>query len=94
MIFLAVHNGQPKNLRSTPPSALLITARRSSAAAPHSPLQSPRPRTHPHRYQIALDHLDNVIKIIRQSSSPPTPRNLFQYFSAKNISLRAPNSAA
>ncbi len=40
-------------------------------------------------YQIALDHLDNVIKIIRQSSSRADAReNLFSYFSNKRINLR------
>ncbi len=40
-------------------------------------------------YQIALDHLDNVIKIIRQSGSRAEAReNLFSYFSNKRINLR------
>src|SRR5665811_2200659 len=40
-------------------------------------------------YQIALDHLDNVIKIIRQSSSRADAReNLFHYFSNRAITLR------
>ncbi|MEO6924955.1 MAG: DNA gyrase C-terminal beta-propeller domain-containing protein, partial [Bryocella sp.] len=40
-------------------------------------------------YQIALDHLDTVIKIIRQSSSRADAReNLFAYFSNKRISLK------
>jgi DNA gyrase subunit A len=40
-------------------------------------------------YQIALDHLDNVIKIIRGSSSRTDAReNLFQFFSGKTITVR------
>jgi DNA gyrase subunit A len=40
-------------------------------------------------YQIALDHLDQVIRIIRQSGSRPEAREkLFQYFSGKTIDLR------
>jgi len=40
-------------------------------------------------YQIALDHLDNVIKIIRGSSSRADAReNLFQFFSGKTITVR------
>jgi DNA gyrase subunit A len=40
-------------------------------------------------YQIALDHLDNVIKIIRGSSSRVDAReNLFQFFSGRTITVR------
>ena len=40
-------------------------------------------------YQIALDHLDNVIKIIRGSSSRADAREkLFQFFSGKTITVR------
>ncbi|MGB7190805.1 MAG: DNA gyrase C-terminal beta-propeller domain-containing protein, partial [Acidobacteriaceae bacterium] len=40
-------------------------------------------------YQIALDHLDNVIKIIRGSSSRADAReNLFQFFSGKTVTVR------
>ena len=39
------------------------------------------------RLQIALDHLDSVIKIIRGSSSRPDAREgLFQYFSGSRSS--------
>src|SRR5208283_3244322 len=72
MIFLAVHNNQPKEL---PLDAAI------RAFLEH--------RIDVVRYQIALDHLDKVIKIIRQSSSRADAReNLFAYFSGKKISLR------
>src|SRR5579875_1818984 len=88
MIFLAVHNGQPKEF----PLAEAIHAfidhridvvRRRTAFL----LNKARDREHILLgYQIALDHLDNVIKIIRQSSSRADAReNLFQFFSNRRI---------
>src|SRR5206468_558902 len=91
MIFLAVHNGQPKELGL--PAAIhafidhrIDVVRRRTAFL----LNKAREREHILLgYQIALDHLDNVIKIIRQSSSRADAReNLFQFFSNKKISLR------
>ncbi len=91
MIFLAVHNGQPKELRL--PAAIhafidhrIDVVRRRTAFL----LNKAREREHILLgYQIALDHLDNVIKIIRQSSSRADAReNLFQFFSNRTINLR------
>src|SRR6201999_1128638 len=91
MIFLAVHNGQPKELGL--PAAIhafidhrIDVVRRRTAFL----LNKAREREHILLgYQIALDHLDNVIKIIRQSSSRADAReNLFAYFSNKRISLK------
>src|SRR5271156_5461847 len=91
MIFLAVHNGQPKELpldaaiRAFLDHRVEVVRRRTAFL-----LGKARDREHILLgYQIALDHLDNVIKIIRQSSSRADAReNLFSYFSNKRINLR------
>src|SRR6201996_2761734 len=91
MIFLAVHNGQPKELpldkaiRAFLDHRVEVVRRRTAFL-----LAKARDREHILLgYQIALDHLDNVIKIIRQSSSRVDAReNLFSYFSNKRINLR------
>jgi DNA gyrase subunit A len=91
MIFLAVHNGQPKELpldaaiRAFLDHRIEVVRRRTAFL-----LNKARDREHILLgYQIALDHLDNVIKIIRQSSSRADAReNLFSYFSNKRINLR------
>jgi DNA gyrase subunit A len=90
MIFLAVVNGQPREMSL--PTAIrhfldhrIDVVRRRTAFL----LQKARDREHILLgYQIALDHLDSVIKIIRGSSSRPDAREgLFQYFSGKSIQL-------
>ena len=91
MIFLAVHNGQPKELsldaaiRAFLDHRVEVVRRRTAFL-----LNKAREREHILLgYQIALDHLDNVIKIIRQSASRPDAReNLFIFFSGKRITLR------
>jgi DNA gyrase subunit A len=91
MIFLAVHNGQPKELpldqaiRAFLDHRVEVVRRRTAFL-----LGKARDREHILLgYQIALDHLDNVIKTIRQSGSRSEAReNLFQYFSGKKINLR------
>jgi DNA gyrase subunit A len=91
MIFLAVHNGQPKVLpldqaiRAFLDHRIEVVRRRTAFL-----LGKARDREHILLgYQIALDHLDNVIKIIRQSGSRAEARErLFQYFSGKSINLR------
>ena len=91
MIFLAVVNGQPKELPL--PDAIrhfidhrVDVVRRRTAFL----LRKAREREHILLgYQIALDHLDNVIKIIRGSSSRVDAReNLFQFFSGKTVTVR------
>ena len=91
MIFLAVHNGQPKELPLDHAIRAFLehrqdVVRRRTAFL----LQKARDREHILLgYQIALDHLDRVIQIIRQSSSRADAReNLFAYFSSRTISLR------
>jgi len=91
MIFLAVHNNQPKELpldaaiRAFLEHRMEVVRRRTAFL-----LAKARDREHILvGYQIALDHLDKVIKIIRQSSSRTDAReNLFAYFSGKKINLR------
>jgi DNA gyrase subunit A len=91
MIFLAVVNGQPRELPL--PQAIRVfidhridVVRRRTAFL----LRKAREREHILLgYQIALDHLDNVIKIIRGSSSRSDAReNLFQFFSGRTITVR------
>ena len=91
MIFLAVVNGQPRELPL--PDAIrhfidhrVEVVRRRTAYL----LRKAREREHILLgYQIALDHLDNVIKIIRGSSSRADAReNLFQFFSGRTITVR------
>ena len=91
MIFLAVHNGQPKEL----PLDSAIRAfldHRTEVVRRRTAFLLAKARDREHillGYQIALDHLDSVIRIIRQSSSRADAReNLFQFFSGKRISLR------
>src|ERR1700761_5544888 len=91
MIFLAVHNNQPKELPLDKAIHAFIdhridVVRRRTAFL----LNKAREREHVLLgYQIALDHLDQVIKIIRQSSSRADAReNLFGYSSNRRINLR------
>jgi DNA gyrase subunit A len=90
MIFLAVVNGQPRELPL--PDAIrhfidhrVDVVRRRTAYL----LRKAREREHILLgYQIAIVHLDNVIKIIRNSASRVNARqNLFEYFSGKTIAL-------
>ncbi len=91
MIFLAVHNGQPKELpldraiHAFLDHRIEVVRRRTSFL-----LAKARDREHILLgYQIALDHLDRVIQIIRQSNSRADAReNLFAFFSNRRISLR------
>jgi DNA gyrase subunit A len=91
MIFLAVVNGQPRELPL--PDAIrhfidhrVDVVRRRTAYL----LRKAREREHILLgYQIALDHLDNVIRIIRGSTSRADARdNLFQFFSGRTVTVR------
>ena len=91
MIFLAVHNGQPKELPLDQAIRAFLdhrqdVVRRRTAFL----LKKARDREHILiGYQIALDHLDQVIRIIRQSNSRADAReNLFAYFSNRAITLQ------
>jgi DNA gyrase subunit A len=91
MIFLAVHNGQPKELpldaaiRAFLDHRVEVVRRRTAFL-----LNKARDREHILLgYQIALDHLDEVIRTIRGSSSRTEARvALFQLFSGKKITMR------
>ncbi|HEX4650424.1 MAG TPA: DNA gyrase subunit A, partial [Granulicella sp.] len=91
MIFLAVHNGQPKELpldhaiRAFLDHRVDVVRRRTAFL-----LAKARDREHILLgYQIALDHLDTVIRVIRQSGSRSEARErLFSYFSGRTIDLR------
>ncbi len=91
MIFLAVHNNQPKEL-SLPAAIHAFIDHRIEVVRRRTAFLLNKAREREHillGYQIALDHLDNVIKIIRQSSSRADAReNLFQFFSNRTINLR------
>ncbi len=91
MIFLAVVNGQPRELALPDAIGYFIehrvdVVRRRTAYL----LRKAREREHILiGYQIALDHLDNVIRIIRGSSSRSDAReNLYQFFSGRTITVR------
>src|SRR6202789_2913227 len=91
MSFLAVHNGQPKDLpldhaiRAFLDHRVDVVRRRTAFL-----LAKARDREHILLgYQAALDHLDNGIPIIAPSASRGDAReNLFQFFSGKKINLR------
>ncbi|MFT4113739.1 DNA gyrase subunit A [Silvibacterium sp.] len=91
MIFLAVVNGQPKEL-ALPDAIRAFIDHRIEVVRRRTAYQLRKAREREHillGYQIALDHLDNVIKIIRGSSSRADAReNLFQFFSGRTITVR------
>jgi DNA gyrase subunit A len=90
MIFLAVVNGQPKEMGLIPAIQHFIdhrvdvVRRRTSFL-----LERAREREHIlEGYRIALDHLDNVIAIIRGSANRADARdNLVGYFGGKTIEV-------
>src|SRR5215831_12048088 len=90
MILLAIVGGQPRELGLIPLIRLFIehrmeVVRRRSAFE----LRKAREREHILvGYQIALDHLDSVIRIIRGSSSRAEAKeNLFRYFSEQDVTI-------
>jgi DNA gyrase subunit A len=91
MIFLAVVNGQPREL-SLPEAIRYFIDHRIDVVRRRTAFLLRKAREREHiliGYQIALDHLDNAIKIIRGSSSRVDAReNLFQFFSGKTITVR------
>ena len=91
MIFLAVHNGQPKEL----PLDHAIRAfleHRQDVVRRRTAFLLAKARDREQillGLQIALDYLDQVIRIIRQSSSRSDAReNLFTFFSGRTVQLR------
>jgi DNA gyrase subunit A len=91
MIFLAVINGQPREL-PLPEAIRIFIEHRQDVVRRRTAFLLRKAREREHillGYQIALDHLDNVIKIIRGSSSRADAReNLFQFFSNRTITVR------
>ena len=91
MIFLAVHNGQPKELPLDQAIRAFLDHRQDVVRRRTAYLLA-KARDREHillGYQIALDTLDQVIRIIRQSTSRADARdNLFAFFSGRTIQLR------
>ena len=91
MIFLAVHNNQPKEL-SLDKAIRAFLDHRQDVVRRRTAYLLRKARDTEHILlgrQIALDHLDAVIRIIRQSVSRSDARdNLFAYFSNRTITLR------
>ena len=91
MIFLAVVNGQPREL-SLPDAIRHFIDHRVDVVRRRTAYLLRKAREREHillGYQIALDHLDSVIRIIRGSTSRADAReNLFQFFSGRTITVR------
>ncbi len=91
MIFLAVHNGQPREL-PLPDAIRAFIEHRIDVVRRRTAYLLGKAREREHillGYQIALDHLDQVIRIIRNSSSRSDAReNLFTFFSGRTVNLR------
>src|SRR5450432_1101444 len=90
MILLAIVGGQPRELGLIPLIKLFIehrieVVRRRSAYE----LRKAREREHILvGYQIALDHLDDVIRIIRGSTSRAEAKeNLLKYFTEQDVTI-------
>jgi DNA gyrase subunit A len=91
MIFLAVVNGQPREL-ALPDAIRHFIDHRVDVVRQRTAFLLRKARDREHiliGYQIALDHLDNVIRLIRGSSSRADAReNLFQFFSGRTLTVR------
>ena len=88
MIFLAVLNGQPRELGLDQAIQRVHRSSRRCGAAAHgvSSAQGPRARAHLEGLKIALDNLDTVIKIIRASGSRAEAReNLYAWGKGSEI---------
>ena len=97
MIFLAVVNGQPKEMGLVQAVRHFIdhridVVRRRTAFL----LQKARDREHIlEGYQVALDRVDDVIRIIRGSENRADARiNLVEYFSGKTVNVTEGNAGA
>ncbi len=90
MILLAIAGGQPKEMGLLEFIRLFIEHRRDVVLRrTRFELRKAREREHILvGYQVALDHLDNVIRIIRGSSSRADAKtNLLDFFSEKEVSI-------
>ncbi len=97
MIFLAVINGQPKEMGLVQAIQYFVdhridVVRRRTAYL----LMKAREREHIlEGYQVALDHVDDVIRIIRGSENRADARtNLVEYFSGKTVTVSEGNANA
>jgi DNA gyrase subunit A len=90
MILLAIVGGQPREMGLLEFIRLFIEHRRDVVTRrSRYELRKAREREHILLgYQIALDHLDMVIRIIRGSASRADAKeNLFKYFSEQDLSI-------
>jgi DNA gyrase subunit A len=90
MILLAIVGGQPREMGLLEFIRLFIEHRRDVVLRrSRYELRKAREREHILLgYQIALDHLDTVIRIIRGSASRAEAReNLFKYFSEQEVTI-------
>jgi len=90
MILLAIVGGQPREMGLLEFIRLFIDHRRDVILRrSRYELRKAREREHILvGYQVALDHLDNVIRIIRGSTSRAEAReNLFRYFSDEDVTI-------
>src|SRR5437879_12924347 len=90
MILLSIVGGQPRELGLIPMSNLFIE-HRIDVIRRRTIFELKRAEQREHillGYQIALDHLDNVIRIIRGSSSRVDAKeNLLKYFSEQDVTI-------
>src|ERR1700751_1856918 len=90
MILLSIVAGQPRELGLIPMIKLFID-HRVDVVRRRSIYELRKAREREHilvGYQIALDHLDDVIRIIRGSSSRAEAKeNLFKYFSEQDVTI-------
>jgi DNA gyrase subunit A len=90
MILLAIVGGQPREMGLLEFIRLFIDHRRDVVTR-RSRFELRKAREREHTlvgYQVALDHLDNVIRIIRGSSSRSDAKeNLFKYFSEQDVTI-------
>jgi DNA gyrase subunit A len=90
MILLAIAGGQPREMGLLEMIRLFIEHRRDVVLRrTRYDLRKAREREHILAgYQVALDHLDGVIRIIRGSASRADAReNLLKYFSEQNVTI-------
>jgi DNA gyrase subunit A len=90
MILLAIVAGQPRELGLIPLIKLFLEHRRDVVLRrTRYELRKAEEREHILiGYQVALDHLDNVIRIIRGSSSRAEAKeNLLKYFSDQEVTI-------
>src|SRR5208337_3864768 len=90
MILLSIVGGQPRELGLIPLIKLFIE-HRMEVVRRRTIFELRKAEEREHilvGYQIALDHLDNVIRIIRGSSSRADAKeNLFKYFTEQDVTI-------